>query len=354
MDDIETRLSSLEQNVGQEIQQQNEDIKTVKQLADELVLKTDTVQSTLVSVNTQMNQEFSSLQSQIGSTISSELITLNNKLNSMTTSIDSDFNAINTELSDINGDISNKMDDHDSQTAANLANIQALLQPDETCGTLAGGWRRAVYMDMTDPNTDCPSGWQLTDYSKRTCGIDIPRVQYNVQCVSVYFPVSGGVYSHVCGRIRGYQFAWTNGINSADNTIDMAYVNGMAIMHGNPRKHIWTFAAGSPENNAAVNGGTCPCDINRYERPLPSFMGNDYFCEAGMHYPEDSAQNVFHPDDPLWDGEGCGPSSTCCTFHGPPYFTKSLSGPTSDDLEVRMCGSSNGYAPVELIELYVK
>ena len=25
-------------------------------------------------------------------------------------------------------------------------------------------------MDMTDPNTNCPSGWQLTGYSKKTCG----------------------------------------------------------------------------------------------------------------------------------------------------------------------------------------
>ena len=23
------------------------------------------------------------------------------------------------------------------------------------------GWRRAVYLDMTDPNTNCPSGWPM-------------------------------------------------------------------------------------------------------------------------------------------------------------------------------------------------
>ena len=38
-----------------------------------------------------------------------------------------------------------------------------------TCGG-TGGWRRVVYLDMTDPNTPCPSGWQLTAHSKRTCG----------------------------------------------------------------------------------------------------------------------------------------------------------------------------------------
>ena len=38
-----------------------------------------------------------------------------------------------------------------------------------TCGGTEG-WRRVVYRNMTDPNTNCPSGWQLTGHSKRTCG----------------------------------------------------------------------------------------------------------------------------------------------------------------------------------------
>ena len=33
------------------------------------------------------------------------------------------------------------------------------------------GWRRVVYLDMTDPNTNCPSGWRFVTYSsKRLCG----------------------------------------------------------------------------------------------------------------------------------------------------------------------------------------
>ena len=38
-----------------------------------------------------------------------------------------------------------------------------------TCGG-TGGWRRAVYLDMTNPNTTCPSGWQLTGYKKGLVG----------------------------------------------------------------------------------------------------------------------------------------------------------------------------------------
>ena len=38
------------------------------------------------------------------------------------------------------------------------------------CGG-TGGWRRVVCLDMTDTNTNCPSGWQLTSHSnKTTCG----------------------------------------------------------------------------------------------------------------------------------------------------------------------------------------
>ena len=38
-----------------------------------------------------------------------------------------------------------------------------------TCGG-TGGWRRAVYLDMTNPCTTCPSGWQLTGYKKGLMG----------------------------------------------------------------------------------------------------------------------------------------------------------------------------------------
>lgn len=41
--------------------------------------------------------------------------------------------------------------------------------------------------------------------------------------------------------------------------------------------------------------------------------------------------NVFYPDDLPWDGNGCIASSTCCLFKNPPYFSKQLPSPTTDD-----------------------
>ena len=78
-------------------------------------------------------------------------------------------------------------------------NIESL--PAYNCGG-TGGWRRVVYLDMTDPHTTCPSGWKMTGYSKLTCG----RIGNGLRtCSSATFPVSGGEYSRVCGRIKAYQ-----------------------------------------------------------------------------------------------------------------------------------------------------
>ena len=76
------------------------------------------------------------------------------------------------------------------------------------CGG-TGGWRRVVYLDMTDNSTTCPSGWQLTGYSKRTCG----RVStgYNT-CDSATFPVSGGEYTRMCSRIKAYHWGHSYGM----------------------------------------------------------------------------------------------------------------------------------------------
>jgi hypothetical protein len=73
----------------------------------------------------------------------------------------------------------------------------------------------------------------------------------------------------------------------------------------------------------------------------------------GQHYNDD----VFYADDPLWDGQGCGPTSTCCTFNNPPWFCKQLPQSTNADLEVRLCAgfpANVANTPIELVEIYVK
>ena len=90
---------------------------------------------------------------------------------------------------------------------------------------------------------------------------------------------------------------------------------------------------------------------------IPSFVGQNYFCESGITR-WDTRTFAFWPNgDPLWDGQGCGLTSSCCTFNSPPWFNVQLSSPTTDDIEVRICGDEgigNEDTPIQLIELYVK
>ena len=220
-----------------------------------------------------------------------------------------------------------------------------------TCGG-EGGWRRVVYLDMTDPNTNCPSGWRLIELPKRTCG----ALSFGtLTCDSVFFPVTGGNYNRVCGTIRAYQVGYIDAFEAYDEgqatTIDGAYVAGVSLTHGSPRQHIWTFAAGATEENPSINDA-CPCDATSININIPQFVGGDYFCESGRN---SSYSPSFAEADPLWDGEGCASTSTCCEMNNPPYFTKQLTNPTTDDIEARLCRWQGGDdSPVEFIELYVK
>ena len=122
-------------------------------------------------------------------------------------------------------------------------------------------------------------------------------------------------------------------------TIHSYYVDGISLTHGSPHKHIWTLAAALHEHNSYWSN-VCPCTNTRNSQraAIPSFVGHDYFCDTGS---ENHYQEIFYGDDPLWDGEGCGQFSACCSWNSPPWFMKQLSSPTSDDIEMRLCADEN-------------
>ena len=179
------------------------------------------------------------------------------------------------------------------QSSVYISHLQLGISVQQSCGVSCGtaGWRRVVYLDMTDPNTNCPSGWQLTGHSKRPCG----RVSTgHLTCDSVTFPVSGGDYTRVCGRIKAYQYAWTDAFeayhNSGVTTIDGAYVSCVSLTHGSPQQHIWTFAAGISESEP-TRDDACPCDATKIA--IPPFVGGDYFCKSGVNSMAGSVQHTI-------------------------------------------------------------
>ena len=144
------------------------------------------------------------------------------------------------------------------------------------------GWRCVAFINMTDTSYNCPTGLNLTSYSKRTCGKSHTTIG---GCSSTTFSVGSLPYSRVCGRIRGYQFGVTGAfVISFIQGINSNYVGGVSLTHGGAgnRQHIWTFAAGLSEVTSMWPSHGCPCDTAP-PSVVPTFVGNDYFCESGSN-----------------------------------------------------------------------
>ena len=212
-------------------------------------------------------------------------------------------------------------------------------------------WTRVAFLNMSDPDQVCPNSWNTISSPVRTCGRGLTLSK---GCSSVSYSTFGITYSRVCGRILAYH----HGIPEAFNEIriEQPYLDGVSLTHGSvgSRQHIWSFvdAAGETGFPSTV---ICACsNINDNWPHSTSFIGNDYFCDTGNHGgPPSSPQ--FLSDDPLWDGQGCGPYSTCCQFNNPPWFCKTLPQSTTDDLEVRICKDfSDEDSPIQLLELYIQ
>jgi hypothetical protein len=198
------------------------------------------------------------------------------------------------------------------------------------CNIRSGKWRRIAYFDTTrgDP---CPSGLRTftnTTTNQTACG----TTGVGQQQRSLNF-TTGGSYTHVCGRVRGYQVGATLAFyhpTQRNQTIDTNYADGVLITRGSPRQHLWTYAAGLSETWNADHFA-CPCARSGYNPSwIPSFVGSNYYCESGF-----VGAHVYRTiwEDPLWDGKGCfATDNTCCHHFG--WFHRQVP-PTNDDIEVR-------------------
>ena len=306
----------------------------------------------------QMTAELVNLQASLDSAHS--------KLDSLTDTtarLSSDHQEIQANISDVECtdtehslELNQNMQDNLTHQLENIQDDVTFIREQHRCGE--HGWRRVAYVDMTNPHATCPSGWKLTGYSKRTCG----RVNNGSRtCSSATFPVNGGEYSRICGRIRGYQWGSPDAFDAynirSKVTIDDAYVDGVSVTHGTPRNHIWTFAAGVSEVFFR-RITACPCDANITIR-IPPYVGEHYFCESGLSQPWTwaASQYTLYSNDTLWDGKDCAATSKCCAQNNPPYFMRNLANSTTDDIEARIClseGLTNENIAIELVELYVQ
>ena len=252
------------------------------------------------------------------------------------------------------GDHPHAASDYYWVTNGTMQPVRVYCDMDQHCCNSTGGWVRVANIDMTDTNQQCPPGFNLrTDV--RSCD----RSDTGDSCIPVTIPSHGIEYRQVCGRIRAYQYYWTYAFNQyyfSSYTIEQPYVYGISLTHGrHPRQHIWTFASAFSEYFSGA--GTCPC--TRTDQPYTGavipFIGEDYFCDTAVTATQRWPTQKVYADDPLWDGQGCDPTSTCCSFNRPPWFCKQLPQPTTDDLELRVCSYSDlGGTPFDQIEIYIQ
>ena len=223
------------------------------------------------------------------------------------------------------------------------------------CCNSSGGWTRVAYLNMTDPTQQCPEGWRELTTPIRTC-----RRANGSSINSVKFNTSGILYNRVCGRIIGYQFGTPEafhayGKNPSNYNLNNNYVDEISVTYRQQgqRRPVWTFVGARGES---YRSNVCPyttCNATTLNPP-----NRLYFCESGT---VTAQEGIFYQQDPLWDGQGCGPTSTCCSFNQPPWFCKQLSEATNQNIEVRLMTSAssatllrNEDTPIELIELYIQ
>ena len=160
-------------------------------------------------------------------------------------------------------------------TTTNGSAVQVYCDMEGThCGG-EGGWTRVAYVNMTQAGATCPQGLEQTSFNGSPyCG----RFSSGVGCSSALLDTTIS-YRQVCGQVAGYQYYAPDSFQAKfAASIDGAFFDGLSIMYGSPRAHIWTYAAGYGDfrNNHRI---FCPCN-NGSTLSAPSFVGNDYYCES--------------------------------------------------------------------------
>ena len=249
--------------------------------------------------------------------------------------------------------------DKEMRKTRDIINSNYQLRP---CKCGGPGWTRVLYFNMADTGTSCPVNWTLHEGPVKGSR----RKSFDAfTCDSVLIPVTMN-YSIVCGRIYygyqtgeswafGYSLIWSPIALGVNTTIDSSYVSGLSLTHGSvgQRKHVWTFAVAFDETTRYLEF-SCPCINTSLTWPykVSSYADDSYFCDTGAR--TSISSNTLYMDNPLWDGEGCGMSSTCCSFNSPPWFCQHFKYHTSDDLELRLCSYGFEHQLISLVEIYVK
>ncbi len=197
------------------------------------------------------------------------------------------------------------------------------------CGESVHNWREVADLKI-DVNGSCPEPWTF-DSNKKGCS------SYKQCSTSVVFPVPGGEYSRVCGRVMGSATGKPNAFRTRTrNENHKIEYDGLGLRVNNSREHIWAYAVGSSRPNS-----NCPCYGTDAPQPLPN-VGVNYYC--------DDSENTT-----LWDQNYCGVYDKI--FTSSTWFHARVSSSTTSGIEAIICTNQpedNENFFVKMIQLYVK
>ena len=166
---LQTSLSSTQSSLANQTGQLNK--------LDDLPSKLDTLKTSLSQHQLQTTAELAHLNTSINTSLSQHQLqnaaelahlktSLNSKLDSLMATaahLSSDHQEIQTNISDV------QCMDTQQRLLSNLTHQLETIKdcikcpPVYICGG-TGGWRRVVYLDMTDPHTTYPSSWLEYDW----------------------------------------------------------------------------------------------------------------------------------------------------------------------------------------------
>ena len=244
-----------------------------------------------------------------------------------------------------------------TSNCTNITPVQVYCDFGRNCSCNAtGGWTRVGKLDMTNSSQQCPEGFRLDN--RTTTSLRLCTRNVTPGCTSLIFDTYAIEYSRVCGRVKGYQEGSPDAFDARVDvdpiqSLDEIYVDGVSVTHGSPpRQHIWTFAAARDET---ISSCACTRPDRNYTGYITPEVEQDYFCETGSR---DAFELLkLYIEDPLWDGDGCGNGSTCCSFNNPPWFCKQLPQPTTDAIELRVCTDEPSVSDedvlLEAFEIYI-
>jgi hypothetical protein len=169
-----------------------------------------------------------------------------------------------------------------------------------------GGWQQVFAFDALGPEP-CPAGLEATtltaDGPRLGCELLDQRLSASID-VTAPFP-----WSALRVTVLALQVGTTDAFGSPSSGpagLNGGYVDGFSLTRGGgqSRTHLFTWAVGNRENG--LEQGNCPC---RGGEDPPSFVGDDYRCEAGARDAPGETEIVIV--DPVFDGFEIGGSDAC-------------------------------------------